>query len=72
MSTRKRDPFRDMTPQKIYAEKLEDLIDEAADNGVFIYVPEIECCCHGYHSAPDVEVMRFDDYHTEYVDLSQK
>lgn len=68
--TRKRDPYREITPALKWRERLEDLIDEASEEGVFITLPEIECCC-GFHSAPDVEIRRLGDYVTEYIDLNE-
>jgi len=67
---RTRNPFRTMTPALKYKEALEDLIDEASAEGVFLTLPEIECCC-GFHDAPDVEIRSHHDYKTEYVDLNE-
>lgn len=59
-----------MTPARKWKEALEDLIDAAAEEGVLIGLPEIECCC-GFHSAPDLEFrdLRSDTYDVEYLDV---
>lgn len=67
---RKRDPFRVMTPQLKWKEALEDLIDDAAEEGVLFSQPEIECSCIGFHSAPDVEIRSLTQIGTEFVDIN--
>jgi hypothetical protein len=68
MSSRKRDPFRKITPAVKWKEALEDLIDAASEEGVWIGQPEIECCC-GFHSAPDVEFQNRRDNTVEYLNI---
>lgn len=55
--TRDRDPFRTVTPALKWREALEDLIAAAAEEGVIIGQSVIDCCCHGYHSVPDMEII---------------
>lgn len=66
--SRDRDPFREITPALKWKEALEDLIDAASEEGVFIGLPEIECCC-GFHSAPDVEFQDRRSNAVEYLDI---
>lgn len=65
---KERDPFRKITPALKWKEALEDLIDAASEEGVFIGLPEIECCC-GFHSAPDVEFLNMRDSTVEYFNI---
>jgi len=68
--TKKRDPFRTITQALKWKEALEDLIDAAADEGVIISLPEIDCCC-GFHRPPDVEIRdsRSETFETQYLDI---
>lgn len=69
-TSRVRDPNRKVTPALKWKEALEDLIDAAADEGVIISLPEIDCCCR-FHSPPDVEICDFRSgtFETQYLDI---
>lgn len=68
IKSRDRDPFREMTPALKWKEALEDLIDAASAEGVWVGQNEIECCC-GFHSAPDVECRDMRDGTVEYTNI---
>lgn len=68
MSNRERDPFRKITPSVKWKEALEDLIDAASEEGVFIGQTEIDCPCT-FHSAPDVEFRDMRSNTVEYLNI---
>lgn len=57
-----------MTPALKWREAFEDLIDAAADEGVFFSQPEIEHCC-GFADPPDIEIREMRTGTTEYFKL---